>query len=175
MLAWTRVEGRGAADRLMAEVAGQLLTEGWPLAGAVQVNLDAGPGRRARMELHVLATDRVLRISQDLGLGSRGCRLDTGGLEDAAGLAEASLELGPRLVIVNKFGKQEADGRGFRPLIGRALTMGLPVLTSVSAANITEFERFADGMATRLPPRRPAILNWARQTASEIVGAAPVS
>ncbi len=176
MLAYLSAEGSGAADLVLAEVARRLIAAGWPLAGAVQVNRDMAPGQKCQMDLHVLATDRVFRISQDLGALSKGCRLDPAGLEAAVGHAEASLGRGPRLVIVNKFGKQEIDGRGFRPLVGEALGRGIPVLTAVGAGNLAAFERFAGGMATRLPPDAEAAIAWARQTvaAAALLGS-PVS
>ena len=46
-------------------------------------------------------------------------------LEQAVALTQSALSQGADLLIVNKFGKHEADGRGMRPLIGEALAMGL--------------------------------------------------
>lgn len=168
MLAYVNGAGRGAADRLLAEVAQVLLTRGWPVAAAVQINVDHPDGRPCDMELHVLSAGAVVRISQHLGKMARGCRLDSAGLEQAVGLLEASLATQPRLMIINKFGKQEAEGRGFRPLIGRALAAGVPVLTAVNAANLTAFEAFADGMAEQLPDERGAVLDWC----NDLTGAA---
>ena len=84
------------AEELQAStaVAERLMAEGWLLAGAVQANPDGARGNKCHMDLHVLATGDVIRISQDLGALARGCRLDAGGLASAVGLAEASLEKG---------------------------------------------------------------------------------
>lgn len=158
--------GLGAGDRLIGAVAGILLAEGWRLAGVVQSNTEVAPGRACKMDLTVLGSGETVRISQDLGAGSRGCRLDPAGLEAAVGLVERSLALGPRLLIVNKFGKQEAEGRGFRPLIGRALAEGVPVLTTVSGKNLAAFECFAEGLAERLAPEAGAVLDWCRRCAT---------
>ena len=172
MLGVLTVPGRGAADLLLARVAGVLAGEGWPLGGAVQVNRDhAVPGRKCHMDLHILGTDQVVCISQDLGAGSRGCRLDAAGLETAVGLAEAALLAGPRprLVILNKFGKREVDGGGFRPLIGRALEMGVPVLTAVGTGNLEGFEGFAEGLAERVGATEAEALAWCRRVVAEAV------
>ena len=126
MLGYIVAEGRGAGDLLLAEVAAALRSSGVPLAGAVQVNLDNDPSRKCDMDLHILSGQDVVRISQDLGALSQGCRLDPMGLENAVGLVAAALDKAPALLIVNKFGKQELDGRGFRPLIGEALARGIP-------------------------------------------------
>ncbi|MEX5727180.1 nucleoside-triphosphatase THEP1 [Rhodovulum iodosum] len=163
MLAFFSTEGRGAADAMLCDVAARLRSEGVRLAGAVQVNLGRPDRARCDMDLHVLNGTEVVRISQNLGAGSSGCRLDPGGLERAVGLAEAALAGGGvDLVIVNKFGKQEIEGRGFRPLIGEALAAGLPVLIAVNTGNLEEFHAFSAGIAEALPPEEDRILAWCR-------------
>lgn len=162
MLGYVVSEGRGRADALLAEVAGQLMDAGWNIAGAVQVNVDRDDGRPCEMDLHVLAGDRVIRISQNLGALAKGCRLDPAALEETVGLVERALTGGVRLLIVNKFGKQELDGRGFRPLIGRALAQGTPVLTAVGTEAATRFGDFAGGLGQHLPLDAGAVLAWCR-------------
>ncbi|HMO08881.1 MAG TPA: DUF2478 domain-containing protein [Paracoccaceae bacterium] len=158
---------QGAGDRLMAAVARALRSEGVSLAGVVQENTEYDPSRPCHMDLLVLRCDDRVRISEDRGPGARGCRLYAAGLAAAAGLVEAVLategESAPRLLIVNKFGKEEAEGRGFRPAIGRALAMGLPVLTSVGPRNAQAFADFAEGMANVLQAEEAAVLAWCRK------------
>jgi len=161
MLGYIVSEGRGTADRLIREVAERLRAAGVPLAGAVQVNIDREADRKCHMDLHILAGDAVVRISQDLGAQSRGCRLDPDGLERAVGMAGAALAAGAEVLIVNKFGKQEAEGRGFRPLIGEALAAGVPVIAAVGAGNLAAFLDFAEDMAEPLPADAAATAAWA--------------
>lgn len=113
MLGYFVSQGRGEADLLLAGVAARLMADGWRLAGAVQVNVETRADRPCEMDLHVLAQDRVVRISQNLGALSTGCRLDPAALETAVGLVERALEDGVQLLVVNKFGKQELEGRAF--------------------------------------------------------------
>ncbi|MFN3970103.1 MAG: DUF2478 domain-containing protein [Gemmobacter sp.] len=160
MLGVIGIEGRGECDRLIAAVAGRLTGMGWPLAGVIQVNTVFDPGRPCHMDLLVLDGTAQVRISQDLGPMARGCRLDAGGLAQAAGLVEAALAAGPRLLIVNKFGKEEAEGRGFRPVIGEALARDVPVLTAVGPRNRPAFDAFAQGLAEDLPPDADAVIRW---------------
>jgi hypothetical protein len=159
----------GETDRLLAAVAALLEAGGWPLAGVVQVN-SGRPGRRhCDMDLRVLGRSEVIRISQNLGEESRGCRLDPDGLETAVALVEQSLEGAPRLLILNKFGKAEIEGRGFRAVIGQALAQGVPVLMGVKSLNRPGFETFAEGLAQELPADLDALLDWCRaQVAAEI-------
>ncbi|MEM9344110.1 MAG: DUF2478 domain-containing protein [Pseudomonadota bacterium] len=168
MLGVLTIEGPGEADRLLDQVAAGLMARGIPLAGAVQRNPEGARDGRCHMDLHVLAADRTVRISQDLGALAKGCRLDPGGLETAVGLAEAALEGDPtpRLVIVNKFGKQEVDGKGFRPLIGRALAAGVPVLVGVSAGNRDGFDAFAEGLSEQVHPTYESLMAWAEKAAA---------
>ncbi|MDN5785662.1 DUF2478 domain-containing protein [Pseudorhodobacter sp.] len=163
MLGYVTGGMRGQADSVLAEVATTLRAEGVALAGVVQVNETFDPNRACHMDLHVLSGDRIIRISQNLGSLSKGCRLDPAGLEQAVGLVEQALEAGPDLLIINKFGKQEVDGRGFRPLIGRALAEGIPVLTAVPEGHLAEFEVFAEGMGLRLACDPTGILAFCRE------------
>ena len=167
MLGYVTGLGRGEVDSLMREVAHRLRAAGLPLAGAVQHNIETGPTTKCHMELEVLSGPDVVRISQDLGALSRGCRLDPDGLERAVGLVSASLRDGAALLIVNKFGKQEADGRGFRPVIGEALAAGIPVLTAVGPSNVEAFLSFAEGLAEELPEDASAIETWCRAQIAE--------
>jgi len=162
MLGFVTGGERGQADEVLAEVALRLRAEGVALAGVVQVNDEFDPARPCHMDLHILTGANVVRISQNLGALSKGCRLDPAGLEQAVGLVAQALETGPDLLIVNKFGKQEADGRGFRPLIGQALAAGIPVLTAVNTANRPAFEAFAEGLGVALECRAETILRFCR-------------
>ena len=152
---------RGDADRLLAGVATRLAGLGWPLAGAVQVNSGNCAGEACDMDLRLLDSGETIRISQSLGRMSDGCRLDPAGLEEAVGRVSASLRRAPpRLLIINKFGRQEAEGRGFRPVIAEALMQGVPVLTGVGHDHADAFAAFADGLATALPPTPEGIFDW---------------
>ena len=151
----------GALDGLLAEVAARLTAEGASLAGVVQSNTATADDTRCDMNLTVLGRGEVVRISQRLGAGATGCRLDPQGLEQAVGLVEASMP-GAGLLIVNKFGKAEIEGRGFRPLIGRALAQGSAVLVGMNADNVAAFAGFHAGLSQRLPGEVSALLAWCR-------------
>jgi hypothetical protein len=90
--------------------------------------------------------------------------MDAGALEEVAErLTKQLQEGGIDLVILNKFGLSEAEGRGFRALIAEALGRGLPVLTGLSETHRAAFERFAEGMTIQLPPEEDVILRWCRE------------
>ena len=161
MLAFVSVPDQGYGDRLLARVAKRLVATGIDVGGVIQLNTETEPDCPCLMDLQVLSDDSVVRISQSLGRHSSGCRLDAAGLEEAVGRVGSALRAAtPQLLILNKFGKQETEGRGFRPLIGQALSLGVPILTSVSAKNQDGFDIFAAGMATRLDATEIAITAW---------------
>lgn len=159
MLAWFTTTddcAPGHADRLLEDLARRLepalARRGLALAGAVQRNLDLGPDIPCDMEMVVLGCDGPpLRISQSLGPGAQGCRLDTGALEQAVARTAPRLP-GAALVIIPKFGRQEAMGRGFRDLIGRAVAEGQPVVTYVPRQQAAAFADFAGDLAQRVEP-----------------------
>ncbi len=133
-------------DPLLCALAGRLAAGGVRIAGMVQ-HAPGPDGRRGcDMELHVLPGGERMIVSQDRGPGARGCRLDHGLLLDAIGLAEQALP-GADLLILNRFGKVEADGGGGRDLIVAAVALGIPVVLAVPWRNIMAFRAFAGELA----------------------------
>lgn len=138
------------AAAMLRRVAQLLEAAGVSLAGFVQHDVER-PGRsRCDMQLANLATGDALPISQDRGPGARGCRLDADGLMRALVTAERALAQGPALLILNKFGKTEAEGGGFRPLIAEAIAQEVPVLLGVPWRNIDSWRAFAGEMGIEI-------------------------
>lgn len=161
MLGYILSTGRGAGDLLLADIAADLSARGVAVAGAVQMNIVHDPDRPCHMDLKVLGAGDVLRISQDRGRHASGCRLDPQGLAEAVGRVGGALDRGGvALVIVNKFGKQEIEGGGFRDVIARALLDGVPVLTTVSQRQLPQFLAFAGGLAVEVPGDPDRALAW---------------
>ena len=160
-LACIMSRSRGETDPRLAAVAGHLMQRGLRLCGTVQVNTERGDGRHCDMDLMVLPDGPTLRISQDRGKWARGCRLDVGSLELAVARVSGALDFGADLMIINKFGKHEAEGRGFRSVIAAALERGVPVLVGLNPLNREAFDTFAAGLATGLAGDLGSILEWA--------------
>lgn len=160
MMAYTMAPGRGDTDLLLQRLVQTLEAQGLAGAGVVQINTerdDAGP---CDMDVKVLPDGPVLRISQTLGRDARGCRLDAAALETAVGLVESRLTAEVDFLIINKFGKHEGEGRGFRTVIAEALSREIPVLVGINPLNHTAFEAFTDGLAVRLEPDLAALTAW---------------
>jgi hypothetical protein len=148
-------------DDLVLATADTLRSEGVRLRGAVQEN--TGSTSCSAMTLVDLATGEHFSISQDLGVHAQGCRLDPRGLADAAARLDAATRADFDLLILNKFGKAEAEGGGLRSALVRALGAGKPVLSSVRAPYLEAWSRFHGGLATDLPPRLDPVLAWCRR------------
>lgn len=159
-IAYTSTSGRGDLDPLLTAFAHHLIAHGHTVCGAVQVNSETCGHGKCDMDIEVLPSNHVIRISQSLGTGSRGCRLDASGLETAVGLVEAGLQDGADLLIINKFGKQEAAGRGFRPVIADALMRNVPVLVGLNALNTDAFVEFVGEDVMVLPPDQADMEAW---------------
>lgn len=159
-LAYTMAPGRGDVDLVLQDLAIKLATRGLKCCGTVQINTECADAGPCDMDVRVLPDGPVLRISQNLGPSARGCRLDPDALETAVGQVADRLSSGADILIVNKFGKHEADGRGFRDVIAQALAMGVPVLVGANALNRQAFETFADGTATELTPDPATLEHW---------------
>lgn len=115
------------------------------------------------MDIGLLPSGAVKRISQNLGAGSEGCRLNAGALELAVAKVQQDFETrGADLMLLSKFGKQEVEGRGFRQLIAEALAADLPVLVTVGEDCLTGFNDFAQGMAQPVACTLDAAQTWCR-------------
>lgn len=149
-------------DRAIARAIEPLRDRGIALAGAIQIETADLPGRHpCDMLLEDLASGDVVAIAEERGKEARGCRLDVGLLTDLAEAVASSLRLEqPRLLVVNKFGKIEADGGGLRGAIAEAVSKGIPVLVGVPARNLDRWRAFAGPLAVELPVDSSAIAEW---------------
>ena len=167
MLGWFGLSDEaapGEADRLLADLAQAMAREGLRVAGAVQQNTDLGADCACDMDLVILGEeDQPIRISQSLGNGSTGCRLDAGALEIAAARVSARLD-GADILILPKFGRQEAVGRGFISTITDAMSRDLPLLLHVPRQQRDAFAEFCGDLGQYLEPGELA--HWCRMRAT---------
>lgn len=140
---------RGANDLVLLEIVRRLASAGVRLAGTVQLNVERADRSHCDMDVQVLPDGPRFRISQDLGSLAKGCRLDPGSLERAVFAVMAGLDQA-EVLIVNKFGKLESEGRGFCSAIAEALSRNMPVLVAVNSLNLPGFHDFAGDLAEPL-------------------------
>lgn len=154
-------KGEGAAtDALLYGFALRLKRAGVRLAGAVQSNLPVANRSRCDITLEDLATGQRIKASDDRDRLAKGCRLDQSALEDCVGIAVSSLEPDTDLVVINRFGKCEAEGRGFRPMIEQAVLLDVPVLVGLNRAHLGSWRTFVGEEPVLLPPELRAVSSW---------------
>jgi hypothetical protein len=155
-------------DEFITAVARTLQDDGMFVGGTVQLN--AGDAPYSTMALVDLATGQRFGISQELGSQARGCRLDPRGLAIATALLDAAIRDDFDLVVLNKFGKAEAEGGGLRSAFARAVEVGIPVLTAVRSPHTEAWFSFHGGLAADLSPCLNAVLAWCRKAVRESRG-----
>lgn len=170
-IAFVTIPGRGMIDDCLADAVALMEDRGLSLTGTVRALPADQLAHPCDMDLRVLPDGPLYRISQALGAGSRGCRLDPASIETLSVEVEARLSASD-LLVVNKFGKQECLGRGLCPVIVKALDQGLPVLVGVNALNLPEFMAFSGGLAKQLDPSPDAIWSWVQSVANRMTESA---
>ncbi len=155
-----------AIQLLLADVAAHLARQGVRIGGVVEMSEPAASGACGRLALRDLSTGAVIAISQNLGPGSTSCNLDGGGLAAACGAVEQALSRGVDLVILSKFGKQEAARSGLADAFGAAVASRTPILTAVSPTMAQAWGDFAGSLAQYLPADREAVEDWWRRCAA---------
>jgi nucleoside-triphosphatase THEP1 len=143
-------QGPGAAA-LLASLARDLAAQGVAVKGLIQK-----PGGR----LVDVASGQSFPILQNLGKGSKSCRIDPRGVAEASESLRAAIRQGADLVVVNRFGKLEAHGQGLAAEMLAVMAAGIPLLTTLDLANLARWLDFTGGLGTVLAPERAVIEAW---------------
>jgi len=135
-------------DAVLRDFAADLSQRGYRAVGLVQLGhhcIDA-----PKLSAVLVHTGEELQLFQDLGACATGCRLDVGQLLNAGAQVASAIDQGADLLIVNRFGRQEREGKGLTYLIERALSADIPVVIAVAEHRFADWIRFADGMSVKL-------------------------
>lgn len=135
-----------AIDERLSDIVGVLRTAGLKLAGFIQRLRERPERQRCDMLLEDLVSGSLIDVTEDRGPLARGCRLDIAALLGAMHDARKAIS-DCDLLVVNKFGKTEGEGGGFRPLIADAVERGVSVLIAVPYRNLDVWRRFAGDTA----------------------------
>ena len=145
-------------DQILRDFASDLNGHGYRAVGLVQTGhhcVDA-----PTLSAMLVHTGEELQLFQDLGTCAAGCRLDVGQLLEAGSQIANAIDEGADLVIINRFGRQEREGKGLSHLIERALSADIPVVIAVPSHRFADWIRFADGMSVKLRCNRQALETW---------------
>jgi hypothetical protein len=144
-------------DQILREFAADLNGQGFRAVGLVQLGHHCVDETLSAMLVH---TGEKLSLFQDLGSCSTGCRLDVGRLLGAGQMIASAIDAGADLLVVNRFGRQEREGKGLSYLVERALSADIPVVIAVPQHRFADWIKFADGMSVKLPCHREALDAW---------------
>jgi hypothetical protein len=145
-------------DALLRDFAADLNRSGRRAVGLVQIGDQSGPA--PQLSAMLLHSGLRVRLFQDLGPEATGCMLDVGQLLDAGVQVCDALDAGADLVIINRFGRQEREGKGLSYLIERALSADVPVVIAVASNRLAAWSEFAGTLSVTLPCTRAALDEW---------------
>jgi len=143
-------------DAVLRDFANDLNARGFRTVGMVQ----AGQCADSSLSAVLVHSGEKLLLAQDFDPTASGCRLDVGRLQDAGARIAEALEAGADLLIVNRFGKREREGKGLSYLIRRAFDANIPVVIAVSQHRFNDWIKFVGGMSVKLPCDRDALDTW---------------
>jgi nucleoside-triphosphatase THEP1 len=155
-------------DDFLSRLAELLRADQVKLAGVLQENARDVAGFCSAMTLVDLTSRGRFRISQDLGSQAEGCRLDARGIAEIGPLLERTLNQEAELIILNRFGKAEAEGGGLRSAFARAMEAGIPTLTAVREPYYDAWSQFHGRYAIDLPADLDVVLAWCRESVRQL-------
>jgi len=147
-------------DEIFKWIVSRCRARGLVMAGVLQYPAFEGADQNCDVALEDLVSGRRTLLFDDRGSGARGCRLDVAALLEAAVEVERSFQINPSLLVLNKFGKIEAEGGGMCEVVAKALELGIPVVIGVPARNLEAWRSFSEGFSTELPGNVDKIERW---------------
>ncbi|MGA2566998.1 MAG: DUF2478 domain-containing protein [Pseudolabrys sp.] len=151
-------------DEFLTRAVSLLRKERIRLGGALQENSPGDGSRCSAMTLVDLSSRGRFRISQDLGSQAEGCRLDAQGIAEFVALLDRTPDQNVELMLLNRFGRAEAEGGGLRFAFAHAMEAGIPVLTAVRAPYTEAWSQFHGRLAIDLPADLEVALAWCRES-----------
>jgi cytosine/adenosine deaminase-related metal-dependent hydrolase len=146
-------------DAVLRDFAADLNARGFRAVGMVQ----AGQCADSSLSAVLVDTGEKLLLAKDPDPNARGCQLDIDRLHNAGARIADALESGADLLIINRFGKRERDGKGLAYLIERARKAGIPVVIAVSCHRYEDWIAFSGGTSEKLACDRAMLDVWWRK------------
>ncbi len=154
-------DGSMEIDPILAAGIALVRARGVRIGGQLQHFGGRLPNGKRSMWLEDIATGAMIRLDRPRGPGAIACMLDPDALAQAACALKRSVESGVELLVINRFGNAEADGRGTRAEFAEAICAGAAVLVAVRYTLLADLEGFLGGPPNLLLPTPEAVLDWA--------------
>jgi hypothetical protein len=147
-------------DAVLAAAVELLRARGLRVAGLLQRFGAATPAGKRSMYIEDISSGERIRFDSPRGTGASGCTLDPSALARAAFLLKKAIRSRPDVLIVNRFGRQEAEGHGLRPELAEAVCAGVPAVVAVGESWLADWKKFVGEPGHILPTRPSDIANW---------------
>ena len=147
-------------DRVLEDAVHTLQATGYRIGGYFQRQVLTTDGCCAPMYLEHIQSGEWSCISQSLGAGARGCRLDPRAVAKLSASLLVELDASMQLLVLNRFGKGESEGQGFRAVIEHAFQSGIPVLTAVRPSYVQAWRTFGGDYAEELQLDGGDVIAW---------------
>ena len=146
---------------------------GLRVAGVLQHPVCSDTAGHCDVVLEELTTGLRTDLFENRGPGARGCRLDVAALAEVNGQVERSLDSDPEILILNKFGKVEVEGRGLLDLVAMAADRSIPVVIGVPIRNLEAWRNFTGGMSVEFTSDPSEVADWLNRTFPVAIAQSP--
>lgn len=145
-------------DRVLLNFCNDLKRDGYKPVGLVQHGHCQGDG--SDLSALLIHSGETISLVQNLGACSSGCRLDVDQLLAAGSRIVTSIDQDADLVVVNRFGRLEQEGKGLSFLIELAMNASVPAVIAVPSHRLQEWLQYSAGMSARLSCDQAALRQW---------------
>lgn len=147
-------------DAAMADAVRRMEARGLRVGGLLQAGDRSSATRCASLALHDIGSGRQVPLFESRGAGARGCRLNPSGLAEASGWLREAIERRVDVLVVNRFGRQEAEGAGLLNEIAAAIMAEIPVVVAVDEDLLSAWQAFLGEAPVALAPDAERIASW---------------
>ncbi|WP_417793406.1 DUF2478 domain-containing protein [Terasakiella pusilla] len=146
----------------LRDFAQELQKRGWHVAGLVQELAYNTSGEKIGLDAIDIRTGEHLPLArpskEDRENGT--CGFDLGRLSETSRVLRDAMQAPADLLIVEKFGEREQDGRGLADEIVAAAMQGIPTLVAVPASALETWNEFSGRLGTLLPHDMDSLWHW---------------
>lgn len=147
-------------DEVLLGFCADLKRDGFRPVGLVQHGHCQGD--QSDLSALLIHTSEQVRLFQNLGSCSVGCRLDVSQLITAGSRVVTAMDHGADLVVINRFGKLEREGKGLSFLIELAMSSGIPAVIAVPSHRFADWVKYSEGMSVKLSCSEASLHRWWR-------------
>ena len=146
----------------LGEFVRELKSAGIKVGGLLQEVVRNPDGSRDRIDTIDIATGKRVVINQTTPetLKSHLCSLDTAALAETTQVLRRAVAEGAQLIVVEKFGHQEAEGEGLASDILDVIASGVPMLVAVPETSFEAWQDRTGGLGVRLGFALDCFRDW---------------